>query len=149
MEGAIVIYTLRNRTVKWCPTSKLRRAKRFNRYKPYHKENEKTSPVTPSSNDENRGIKKSDSSSEERETTTKCTVCYKEISTEDETTILSCSHVFHRICINHWALTRVLATCPLCRTNYIQLNELNLQCLYLNEDEEEARISRRILELCN
>jgi hypothetical protein len=51
-----------------------------------------------------------------------CPICLINIENDNETIDLSCSHNFHRICINEWLQSNesMANTCPLCRKYIIE-----------------------------
>ena len=50
---------------------------------------------------------------------TNCAICLDEISLEEDITMLSCGHLYHRECISQWFTDNIQnyqkATCPTCR----------------------------------
>ena len=44
-----------------------------------------------------------------------CPICLEEIEVGEYQRQLSCSHVFHKKCIDKWIIADVNCSCPLCR----------------------------------
>lgn len=51
-----------------------------------------------------------------------CAVCLSDIKEGDEIRELQCDHLFHRVCLDKWAIEYSHLTCPLCRTSLSTTN---------------------------
>lgn len=65
-----------------------------------------------------------------------CAICLENYLECDIMTVLSCSHAFHRICVNYWHFTQVTnKTCPFCTQKVIVLARFHAKCLWQIVDE--------------
>ncbi|KAF3432278.1 hypothetical protein FNV43_RR27017 [Rhamnella rubrinervis] len=54
-------------------------------------------------------------SSESADENVECAVCLCKIEEGEEIGVLRCSHLFHKVCLDKWAVEFNRTTCPLCR----------------------------------
>lgn len=59
----------------------------------------------------------SESEEEEGSGVVECAVCLSDIKEGDEIRELQCDHLFHRVCLDKWAIEYAHLSCPLCRTS--------------------------------
>merc|ERR1712039_29279 len=56
----------------------------------------------------------------DNERTAECCICLQQLGCEKELVQLSCKHIMHRNCTEHWLMHRIYiseAKCPLCKAN--------------------------------
>ena len=47
-----------------------------------------------------------------------CPICLSDMVVGEEVRVLTCKHIFHRLCLDEWL--RVNASCPTCRTSIFE-----------------------------
>ena len=68
---------------------------------------------------------------------TDCAICHDAFEAADGFITLSCKHVFHILCATSWFATQEKGTCPLCRKEMSEKDDLARMAVEEDEEEEE------------